>query len=80
MPPELLQVEHSATFVSSVMVLLFKALVHAHTRKHQSSPDVVMRLMHCKWIGFEEPGFVLRCLSRLELELLGSGSHTHTQP
>lgn len=37
-----------------------------------------MRLMHCKWIGFEEPGFALRCLSRLELELLGSGSHTHT--
>ncbi|KAI9535655.1 hypothetical protein NQZ68_003209 [Dissostichus eleginoides] len=35
-----------------------------------------MGLMHDKWIGFKEPGFALRCLSRLELELLGSRSRT----
>lgn len=36
-----------------------------------------MRLMHYKWIVFVKPRFALRCLSRLELELLGSGSRTH---
>lgn len=39
-----------------------------------------MRLMQFKWIGFEEARFALRCLSGLELKLLGLGSRTRPCP
>lgn len=64
---------------------VFKALLLTHTNT-SPVPDEVMRLIHCKWIGFEEAGLALRCLSTLDLELLvgvtqtaaSTQAHTHT--
>lgn len=56
---------------------VFKALLLTHTNT-SPVPDEVMRLIHCKWIGFEEAGLALRCLSTLDLELLVGVTQTAT--
>lgn len=53
--------------ITSETQRVLNARVHEH--RHQHGANVAMRLIHCKWIGFDEAGFRLRRLSRLDLEL-----------